>query len=705
MKATNRRNTQNSSPSMRSAVSAVTKAQSQSQSQVRFSNTPLSNSDSFVDDESDEVEGEAEVMGELKSFERRKDRNFDQTVEVLRARLTTLKQVARIRLDLCKEDLNAFTKKSSKRSPRLMEDFEEGNTRMFKEKGGVGIKDNLVSAEGVYIDPVRLAIRTKLATETGRKLEAKLEESFGIPNLRELKGKKSKTSNRAARSKKSEARRFEIKKKKRQDLEKTLQSNMESMVLRSVLEEDMEFKLPDHLHSFPIPVKWSAHDPRSATNDNLLDGVMDPDLLLQYGLERITLPSGEHVFKKLMKQPIVHSYFVHLFWFIKIRFFQREGSFDAEKFLLGLLGSEYVSIVEMLSQQLPAEHEKDFIFKFFPYIISNALYYAFFYLCPGARHLYTKAFRKNIILQVVQVLFGYQLCPISLKVDWVKLFPDEALDDDEGDDMDINTGSGKLSSNPASRSPSRPGTKEGASRGPQSSPIGMDNTTRTKANPVGLLETDGDKPLKLSLSASAQRARAGNQNVVAGGDYQTDGDLVDPLSRTALRPPIARVNRAVLFPRQQKEKLDASNISPVVQEFLGTSSASGGKRQEVYNRTVPVSWCVSGGSDTHRKKVIPKELHDELSSKVREMNKTLHSQTVQCQKEELKALRKINKNRLKVLNGGPAAVGKFSLDLMKRRKNGRTSLDRDNDASASVAYKGDQDEDDDEEDMEELFSL
>lgn len=691
MKAMRRRTSMlNSSPSVKSAISGVSKTQSQT---VRFTNTPSSNSESVIDIETDEAE--AEVMGELKSFDRRKDTNLKQTVEGLMTRLEALKEAARVRLDLCKEDLNANSKKTSKQAPRLVEDFEEGNLRMLKDKGGLGTKDNLVSTEGVYIDPLRLAIRTRLPTDTGRKLEAKLEESFGIPNLRELKGKKSKNSTRSARSKKSEARKFEIKKKKRQDLEKALQTNIETMILRSVLEEDMEFRLPTHLHSFPIPVKWSAHDPKSASNDPSMDGVMDPDLLLQYGLERITLPAGELLFRKLMKQPIVHSYFVHVFWFIKVRFFQRDGSAEAEKYLLTLLGSDYVSIVEMLSQQLPAEHEKDFIFKFFPYIIANALFYAFYFLCPGARHLYTKSFRKNILLQVVQVLFGYQLCPISLKVNWMKLFPEEALDDDEGDDGDGPSGGptggpAMLSSKP----PSRGVTADGRAL---ASPI-----LSAKANPVGLLETDGDGPLRLSLSAPALRTAPGHNNMTNDLSYV---DTVDPLARTTLKPPMTRTNRVTLCPRQSKEKLDASNISPIVQEFLGTSSATAGKRQELFHRTVPVSWCVGGGSDTHRKKNIPRELHDELSSKVKELNKTMHTQATQCRKDELKALRKINKNRQKVLGGGSSSIGKFSLDLIKRRRNTRSSLDRDNDAIGNISFAGDNDEDEEEDEIGELFSL
>mmetsp|Transcript_41018 Transcript_41018/g.41894 ORF Transcript_41018/g.41894 Transcript_41018/m.41894 type:complete len:719 (+) Transcript_41018:210-2366(+) len=695
---------------------------------VKFANNasstapPATNaSESYIDDdEPDELE--AQVMGQLKDYEKRKskimERNLDQMVEVLHIRLNALGDAAKVRLDLCKEDVKANSKKMSDQAPKLMDDFEDGNQRMFKDKIGTGMKDNLVSAEGVYIDPTRLAIRTRGVTETGRKLEAKLEESFGIPNLRELKGKKNKTSNRAARSKKSEARKFELKKQKRQGLEKVLQSNMESLVLRSVLDEDMQFRLPDNYVALPIPVKWSSHDPRSAYNDSSMEGGMDPELLLQYGLERITLPSGEALFRKLIRQPIVHSYLVHLFWFIKVRFFQRENNDEAEEYLLGKLGAEYVTIVELLSRLLPAEHEKDFVFKYFPYIIANSLFYGFYFLCPGARHLYTKSFRKNVLLQVVQVIFGYRLCPISLKVNWMKLFPEEAQEEDEGDDGDlfqINVGStvpgmiakcDTLVSKPGSPATVKaPGSRQSNldALGMPVSPHSLDHMI-SKQGSVGLLETDGDTPQQLALGGGTDKSRKLLLSKSAS-NTSTVEMVVNPLTRTALKPPITRTNRVVLFPRQRKEKLDANDISPLMQEFLGTSSSSGGKRQELFRRTVPVSWCVSGGSDTHRKKTIPKELHDELSQKAREMNKVLKASNSLAQREDLKAIRQINNNCMKVLAGGPATVGKLSLDLVKHRKNLRAGLEKDNKIAGQVSYTTDQVIEDENDDIDHLLGL
>eukprot|EP01041_Mallomonas_annulata_P002564 gene2564-5005_t len=657
-----------------------------------------------------------DVIGELKDPDSRKsnimERNLNQMVDVLHLRLAALEEAASVRLSLCQEDLLPNSKKMSENAPRLMDDFEDANPRNFRDKiSGSSNKDiNLVTSDGIFIDPIRLALKTRLVTETGKKLESKLEESFGIPNLRELKGKKSKTSNRAARSKKSEARKFEAKKQQRQRLEKDLQANMEAYVTRSVTE--VEFRLPKHEDNFPISVRWSSKDPRSNTSDNA-DGEMDPELLLQYSLERINLPSGENVFRWLVKQPILHSYFVNLFWFTKVKFYQRDGSSrEEEKHLLKILSAEYVNIVELLSRHAPAENEKDFIFRYIPYILASSVFYAFYFLFPGGRHLYTKGFKKTVLLQIVQILFGIQLCPISIKVNWAKLFPEEAQEDDEAEDTDLFNTATAATTAPSKLINTDPTTMTFSPQTTAGDPMSVPKS----AAGIGLLETDGDAAATLPLKfiggvagdmTMAMAARPLGLSRSAGSYMAVPPMTIGPshpLTRTSLKPPLSRMSRQVLAPRQRKELLDANNISPLIQEYLGSSTSSGGRRPELFRRTVPVSWCVSGGSDTHRKKTIPKELHDELSNKAKSVKKSLRFQNSESQREQLKSLREIDNTCNKILAGGAATVGKLSLELVKRRKNPRASgLMVDVDTAAGQGYSGDQDFEDD--DIDHLLSL
>lgn len=165
---------------------------------------------------------------------------------------------------------------------------------------------------------------------------------------------------------------------------------------------------------------------------------MDPTLLLRYSVEKINLPSGENMFRWLVRQSTVQQYFVCLFWLIKVKFFEKDSDPENESFLLRGLSVEYVKIMDLLaSHGHGAEYEKDFAYQYLPYILSNAVYFGFFFLCPGSRHIYTKSFKKTILLQVVKVMHGLQLCTASVKVLWVRLFPEDNHDAD--DDLDDAT--------------------------------------------------------------------------------------------------------------------------------------------------------------------------------------------------------------------------------------------------------------------------
>ena len=159
---------------------------------------------------------------------------------------------------------------------------------------------------------------------------------------------------------------------------------------------------------------------------------MDPTLLLRYSVEKINLPSGENMFRWLVRQSTVQQYFVYLFWLIKVKFFEKDSDPENESFLLRGLSVEYVKIMDLLaSHGHGAEYEKDFAYQYLPYILSNAVYFSFFFLCPGSRHIYTKSFKKTILLQVVKVMHGLQLCTASVKVLWVRLFPEDNHDADD----------------------------------------------------------------------------------------------------------------------------------------------------------------------------------------------------------------------------------------------------------------------------------
>jgi hypothetical protein len=162
-------------------------------------------------------------------------KNLDQMVIALHTRLKTLEEAAKNRLRLCAEDLNPNSTNTSNQASKLLDEYDEVIPKSLKEMKQTTLtsRDNLVSSDTVYIDPSRLILKTKVPTETSKKLEGILEESFGNANFREMKNKKSKTMNHAEKSKKSEQLKNEAKRLNRLKLEKKLQMSMENFVARA----------------------------------------------------------------------------------------------------------------------------------------------------------------------------------------------------------------------------------------------------------------------------------------------------------------------------------------------------------------------------------------------------------------------------------------------------------------------------------------
>jgi hypothetical protein len=196
----------------------------------------------FEDELMGHKEGEGQISDSI-------ERNMNQMVDVLRSKINAMGNAAKTRIRLCEEDVKKNSKESSDQAPKMMEDFDESsNLRGPKDPkyGYNSHKDNLVSAEGVYIDATHLVIRTKAPTDAAKKLELELEESFASSNLRDMKKMRGKTGmSRTEKSKKSEQKRFEAKKVLRNKSEKDLQTNMENFLTRSVMDTDLVFRSPN----------------------------------------------------------------------------------------------------------------------------------------------------------------------------------------------------------------------------------------------------------------------------------------------------------------------------------------------------------------------------------------------------------------------------------------------------------------------------
>lgn len=755
------------------------------------------------------------------------ERNLTQMIDVLHMRLQSLETVVHAREELCEDDIDPNSSKMSKQAPKITDEFEDINPRVAKDQRGHLHKDsNLVSVDGVYIDPLRLVLKSKQMTDNAKKLEMRLEESFGMVNLRELKGKKNKNA-ASSKTRKSELKKFEQKKAKRTTLEKDLQTNMESFVTRSVMDPEINFVAPLEIPTsfdsslqstlnsplrtsdagredrllglasiragpidikWPIPIKWSKHDPRSHLFGNS-DGEFDPDLLLHYSMERIHLPVYENTFRWLCKQTVIQEIIIFLFWFCKVKFFQKDARELEESFLVNGISEAYVRILELLGNKARAEYEKDYVYTYLPYVLANAVYYGFYFICPGSRHLYTKGFRKTILLQVVQVLYGIQLCPAAVKATWAKLFPDEVQDDDSeaaetfpvliatqksglhsgshssspefgatDSPVDLNNGVGTTKGgllagddasggdSPVSKKnmPSKanssdnlhknssskmckssvnlrpPLVKSGSasnaksSRKNQFNSLSSDKQTAginpvtgeitltyragslSKFNPVNLVplpkknRSDNDDNLQSLhneeivtevgdinedlfgyMTGENNSVKNDSSDVLIEASYMRTNSLpgVGVLDRTTLSQPLSKPKYAKSVRRQNFEKLEARSFSPLVQQYLKKADPVAGQAPQLISRSVPISWAIGGGADTHRKVSIPRELHDELSEKIAATKKHNKRSSLLSHSQQMKSTNHIAKECDIVLGSGSTNISRFSLDLMKKQRN------------------------------------
>lgn len=765
------------------------------------------------------------------------ERNLTQMIDVLHQRLNQLSEVVQQRNILCVEDGNGSSSlESREHSVTIADEFDDINPRLLKDPRAHLHKDsNLISDsknDGVFIDPLRLVLKTKAMTDNAKKLENRLEESFGMVNMREGKGKGKSKGAASSKTRKSEAKKFEQKKAKRTTIEKDLNTNMELFQTRGVM--DIAFQAPfdipvvnttcmsptaivNNLHShavahastqhaqdnymhqnvshkethvrhsvlrpcsieidWPIPIKWPKNDPRHSRPENA-DGQFDPDLLLHYALERTQLPVYENTFRWLCTQPMVQECVVFLFWLCKVKFFQKDSRPADEAFLVDGVAQQYVRIIELLAVKTNAEYEKDYVYTYLPYILSNTVSWAFHYLCPGSRHLYTKGFHKTILLQVIQIFHGIQLCPATVKANWMKLFPDDQDNEADAETFPLLIASTPNDSNPKTAlqdtfdpsatagtgigfgdtAISKPGLMAGdmlidgegdldslsASRvnsSPNKSVHSMSSAvsgrmsqsqSQSHLSQSNLLKPPLSK--SKSVASGVKLSRLGN-NALAGGfgggstiklgnrfatthgsemlaqysmmDSKDDNHLpplghlslsqtVDPLcptylltnnvpgkgvlDRTTLRQARTKPRNVRTVQRQHAEMMDAKSVSPVVQQFLKAPAPINGQSAQPVSRSVPISWAVGGGADTHRRVTIPRELHDELSAKIAASAMQNKKLSRKSHSDQMAIIKQNTKECEIVLSSGSTIISRFSLDLIKRQRNARSGSAGQNEA-------------------------
>eukprot|EP00596_Hydrurales_sp_CCMP1899_P002264 CAMPEP_0119052528 /NCGR_PEP_ID=MMETSP1177-20130426/73795_1 /TAXON_ID=2985 /ORGANISM="Ochromonas sp, Strain CCMP1899" /LENGTH=507 /DNA_ID=CAMNT_0007032125 /DNA_START=1675 /DNA_END=3198 /DNA_ORIENTATION=- len=152
----------------------------------------------------------------------------------------------------------------------------------------------------------------------------------------------------------------------------------------------------------------------------------------------------------------------------------------------------------------------------------------------------------------------------------------------------------------------------------------------------------------------------------------------NPLTRTLLRSTALNQGHKLtqLTRRQTTETVNMKSVSPLMQEYFVSSVLAPVKmniNSQMLHRTVPVSWCATGGQDTHRKRVIHTDLHQDITDRRITAEKDFMKASYLGKKHRLESLRNINQTCSSVLRSDSATIGRFSLDLVKRQQQQRKS--------------------------------
>lgn len=259
--------------------------------------------------------------------------------------------------------------------------------------------------------------------EIGIESVAMTESSKRIQSLFERYQNKSIEDNNANRKQtkwKRQLHRLEVKqiekrKKSIESIHKILQNNSSRYLSRCA--NSLRFKMPkrnkDEQEAYPIPIQETE---------------MNPRLLITLSCEKVVVEGGKRMLKTVALHDISQKLFIHMYWLIHCRFFQSNSGAE-QRYLLQIIADIFPKCMEVVKRIVPVKHG-DFIFRYYPFVLSKAIADGFQFLCPGNRSLFEGTFQTLLYLSVFRLLTGLNLCPASIHAQRLKVFPEDAKGDD-----------------------------------------------------------------------------------------------------------------------------------------------------------------------------------------------------------------------------------------------------------------------------------
>ena len=214
-------------------------------------------------------------------------------------------------------------------------------------------------------------------------------------------------------------------------LERSTLLKLDSLHTRSVSDDTLKFRLVASFDLglfediyWPISIRWPTDHPKCSDEGNYA-GEFDIDTLLRFSVDHIINLPSRTVLLTCIRIVNIQQYFILLFWYMKLLFFDDNTL------------SEVINTLSILKHFLTIEFEtavsyldndtKDKLFTFLPLLLSNGVFYGYYYMISGSRRLYTESFHQNLYMNIVTVMYGIDLIPDAVLTTFNNYILDENI--------------------------------------------------------------------------------------------------------------------------------------------------------------------------------------------------------------------------------------------------------------------------------------
>lgn len=283
--------------------------------------------------------------------------------------------------------------------------------------------------------------------------------------------------------------------------------------------------------------------------------------------------------------------------------------------------------------------QRDVIFRYYPFVLSKAIFLGFTFLCPGNRNLFKGAFQGILYLSTFRLLTGLDICPGSIDALRYKLYPEDAIEDDSSD-----------STTEKKNNELRPMLQQQGSINPRANL----NTSSSQYSSASSTESESRAPINQHINA-----RHRDSVVKFVGDRES----------LRFRPDKPQSLGPKLLRHQNKVQFDTQQLSPLLSQCLGRESTSMGVKHFVV-RTEPVSYCKSGGVETFQSRSDSSTIsnEDKRLTKYQSLTRELKMESLKAKFEHRKVMKELALERKNVLSGGKLKIQSFVASIMDTSK-------------------------------------